>query len=689
LLAAGAAAAQQPTQLPTLTVETPRATGGTAARAPASGPVLAPAPQAASAAVPTTPAASNGDAVTAAGQPIDSIGTQVTVIPGDDLRRQQTRLAVDALRNTPGVVVSSSGSVGGLTQVRIRGAEGRHTRVVVDGIEVNSTKDNEFDFSNLLAEDIERIEVIRGPMSALYGAGALGGTINIVTRAYRGPPQATLRIEGGSFGTKDIAGRVAAGSDTGYVALSGQVRSTGGIDVSPFGAENDGTRLASFGLRAGMKLSPTARLDVTLRHTDKRAEYDDFGRVARIPFLTADDANNVLKDRTTIAGVALGWDGLGGALTQEIKSNYAAFSSRNRFESLLPGQFGEPVGTLNNTSDKGDRWVGSYGLTYRMAAPSIGLKHAITGLIDAKRETYTPFSDFGFGDGDGLQRDRTQQAAGAEWTGTFLDRLNLSAGARQEWNSDDKDIATWRASLSYAWREAGLRPHASVGKSAKLPGMFDLFGPNSTTYQSNPNLKAETSTGFDVGIEWTTWGGRALFDVTYFAHDLRDKITGFGGFDPVTLRSFTTNAAGVSKREGVEVSGRFALTTAISLGLAYTYTDADQPSGAPELRRPAHSGRGDLRYTSTDGKTTASLVAAYNGSLLDVRFGPFFAGRPNAPLDPYWLVSVAASHKLQPNLEIFGRIENALNAKYQEIYGYEAPGLAAYVGLKVTLGGVP
>jgi vitamin B12 transporter len=699
------AAAQQATALPELTVATPKAQGATLERpavskpaepTPAPSPAPAqtrapsrPAPSAAAPAAPAAPveaAAGLEQTDTVGGVPTNTIGTQVTVVTAADLARQQTRHVVDALRSLPGVQVASTGSVGSLAQVRLRGAEGRHTRVMIDGIEANTTKDAEFDFSNLLADDIERIEIIRGPMSALYGAGALGGTINIITKRSAGPLTATLRTEGGSFGTKDIAGRIAAGNSQGYIALSGQWRQTGGFNVAPEGNENDGTRIGNFGLAAGYKLTPSARLDVTLRHTDKRAEYDEFGsNFFRAPFQTADDANNVLRDKNTLAGVTLAWDSFGGALTQEVKGTYAASKADNTYASF-PGGL---VGTSGTSSDKGERLTGSYAATLRMRAPGIGLEHSLTGLVDTRRETFTPFSALGFGiyDADGRTHTREQSGAGAEWRGTFNNRLTVTAGARHDLNDTFDDVTTWRASLSYAATELGLRPHASVGKGSKLPGLYDQFGPSTASFQPNPNLQAETSRGYDVGIEWTTWGGRALFDVTYFAHDLQDKIS--LGFDPVTFRSTTINASGISKRQGVEVSARLSLSAAVSLGLAYTYTNAEQPDGSPEFRRAPHTGRADLRYTSLDGKLTAGLAVAYTGTKLDKAFfvTPAFDFRSSSvALDPFWLVTLAASYRLQPNLELYGRVENALDQKYQEVYGYNTAGIAAFVGMKVTFG---
>jgi vitamin B12 transporter len=145
--------------------------------------------------------ASDGAQGAIAGVPGYTVGNAVTVVTGEELRAQQVRHAAEALRSLPGVSVNRGGGFGNLTQVRIRGAEGNQTLVLIDGIEANNTADGEFDFSNLSAEDIERIEVIRGPMSGLYGSNAVGGVINIITRRGQGPFTASLRTEGGSFGT--------------------------------------------------------------------------------------------------------------------------------------------------------------------------------------------------------------------------------------------------------------------------------------------------------------------------------------------------------------------------------------------------------------------------------------------------------------------------------------------------------
>jgi vitamin B12 transporter len=696
----GMAAAQQPTQLPGIVIQ-----GAALERAPiaksqpipaandeADEPTPRPQPKkqsnapkpaassaSASQATPTNAlagapqnsnAAAGGEAIV--GLPAETIGTAVSVVTGDDLRRQQIRSPSDALRGMPGVSVTQTGSSGSLTQVRLRGAEGKHTRVILDGVEVNTTKDGEFDFSNIAIDDIERIEVIRGPMSGIYGSGAIGGVINITTRGAKGPLSASVRTEIGSYGTKDVSARMGGGNDSGYAVISGQWRETSGFNIAPVGSENDGSTLSSFAVKAGIKLAPNAQLDVNVRRTEKRAAIDGFGGTGF--YGAAYDTNDRQRDTNWLVGTTLKWDMLDGKLSHELRANHTSSRSFNEYAAL--------GGTVDNrTRSDGDRNTFGYASTYRLETPGVPGRHAFTGLIEKERETFTPFSDFGFFDGDGQTKSRDRLSYAGEWRGTFADRLTLTAGARRDDNTTFQDFNTWRTSASFVLREYGLRPHASVGTAVKLPGMYDQFGPNNADYTSNASLRPETSLGWDGGIEATFLGGKIVTDVTYFKADLKDKI----GINYSVFPFTPINLDGKSRREGVEMSARYMMNSTLSLGASYTYTDARDPSGAREVRRAPHSGRGDVRYIFADGKGTASLVAGYNGKRDDYAFqnnAPF--SRDRIELGNYWLVGVAASYKIQRNVEVFGRVENATNVKYQEVYGYNAAGVAAYAGVKIT-----
>ncbi len=197
----------------------------------------------------------------ASGVAADEIGSSVTVITAAQLKAEQIRHAADALRSLPGVAVSRTGGYGSLTQVRIRGAEGNHTLVLIDGIDAGDTSSGEFDFSNLLVEDIDRIEVIRGGQSGIGGSKAIGGVINIITKNGKGPLTFTARAEGGSFNTREIAGRVSAGNDKFWFALSGNVRDSDGFNQSLRGNESDPWRLGTFNAKGGAQLLKGVTLD--------------------------------------------------------------------------------------------------------------------------------------------------------------------------------------------------------------------------------------------------------------------------------------------------------------------------------------------------------------------------------------------------------------------------------------------
>ncbi|HRD77944.1 MAG TPA: TonB-dependent receptor, partial [Hyphomicrobiaceae bacterium] len=263
-----------------------------------------------------------------------------------------------------------------------------------------------------------------------------------------------------------------------------------------------------------------------------------------------------------------------------------------------------------------------------------------------------------------------------EWRGEFAERVFLSASVREDDNEVFGAFTTWRAASSvwlYRSGSVGIRPHASVGTGVKVPTMFEQFGIIPGFFTPNPSLRPETSFGWDGGVELSGFHGRAILDVTYFNQTLEDRIETV--FAPVWT---AVNRPGDSHREGVEVAARFRPFDAFMLGLSYTYLDATYPDGAREIRRAPHSGRVDAGYLFDGGRGSISVAAIYNGRMDDAAFRlPFFTTERVA-LSDYWLVTAGASYKLQPGLEIYGRVENLLDQRYQEVYGFNTPGIAAY-----------
>ena len=218
--------------------------------------------------------------------------------------------------------------------------------------------------------------------------------------------------------------------------------------------------------------------------------------------------------------------------------------------------------------------------------------------------------------------------------------------------------------------------------------MFEQFGKFPGFFVANPNLKPEQSLGWDAGVEIGLGkGDHAGRDLLPRRPDRQDRRATISPFPAVSL----INLPGVSTRDGIELALRTRFSPSLMGTFAYTYLLAETSAGLQEVRRPRHSGRADLAYTFAGGLGTAHLGVAYNGSMTDSVFvnGPSFFPVPGGRLllDDYWLVNAAVSYKLQPGVELFGRVENLLDQRYQEVFGYDAAPITAFAGLKLTFGG--
>ena len=377
--------------------------------------------------------------------------------------------------------------------MRIRGADGNHTQVLIDGIEANSGTDGRFDFADLLVEDIERIEVIRGPQSALYGSDAIGGVVNIITKSGRGPLTITGRAEYGSFHTRDVAARVSGGTDKAWGAVTVHRQATSGFNVAPDAVlgEDDGSRVTSVSAKAGFRPFAGVEINFNYRNTAKVVERDDqtaFGPGSnRGGFIVATDSRSRQDGRVQLMGVDLRWDMLGGALTHVVKANRNT-TERNDLQIADYG-FGITPSPFNNTSvvDK----LG-YQATYRFATPTLlSARHSLTGLVQQDKETFTPGFDRSIASADGSP----MPASGAANSSS---RLDLSAGASRDDNDSFTDYTTWRTTASLRLPEIGLRPHASVGTAIRLPSQFEQFGV-AANFVANQGLKAEESRRLGCG----------------------------------------------------------------------------------------------------------------------------------------------------------------------------------------------
>jgi vitamin B12 transporter len=581
----------------------------------------------------------------------DRLGTAVTIIDGKQIDQRQTRFVGDVLRDVPGVAVSRSGAVGSKTQVRVRGAEGNHTLVMFGGADVSDPFQGEFDFSGLLATDIERIEVLRGSQSALYGSDAIGGVINIVPRRGRGDFAVEALAEGGSFATWQTGIGVGAGSDMFDVYASANHHATSGINIARGGSERDGERDSALFVNAGLRPVENLELRAFLRYVDTFAETDpqDFftGLVVdgnADTFATTQLYGNLSAEVSAFAGA---W---------QTRLNYAFIDA----DSTSGSAFGPFVTT-------GDRHKVS--LVSAVNVTTGAAEHKLTGAIDWRQEHYQnvattlPFDP-------AINGVRELDTVGYVLSYDLsLDAFDAGVALRHDDNDRFEDASTYRLQASYRLADT-TRLRATAGTGIKNPNNFELFGFTTSGFVGNPNLKPETSTGWDIGIDQDFWDGKGRVSATYFEARLKNEIE--------TTFVTTNNAAGVSDRRGLELTLDAALSDDVTLNAAYTYLEAHQ-GGAREIRRPPHIASLNLNYRFLD-RASATLSVRYNGEQDDTLFS--FFGPQSVVNKAFTLVNVNASYDLTDNIQAFGRVENLFDENYEEVFSYRSPGIAAYAGIR-------
>lgn len=614
----------------------------------------------------TTGSGGSGDV---AGVAADKIGTSVSVITGEQIRQQNIHTAVEALRSLPGVSVSRQGGSQNLTAVRIRGAESRHTLVRIDGVDVNSGTDGIFDFSNLVADDIEQIEVLRGPQSGLYGSSALAGVINIITKSGKGPLTVRVQAEAGSLGTKSGAMSISGGDDRAHGILSVYGRSSNGFNISQTGSEDDFAEFRNLSFNGGFKLTDNIKIDGSLRRSVTRGGRDDGFAGIKDGFAVPADDNSFFETELWIGRLQATLDTMDGRWIHKTFVNRAHTNSQ---DTTNPAFFGTAF-----TESISQNTKYGYTSTYRLDAPTgTPVRHFVTGLIERQEETFEqPTNPLGF------LRERARVSAAGEIRGEYFNSLFLSATARRDNNEVFDDFTTWRTSVAYKIPRTPFRLHTSYGTGVKYPSFGEQFG-FFVGFAPNPNLTPETSQGWDAGIETQLFGGRGVVDITYFNQDLQNEID----FRTIPVFQFQPfNHTGKSTREGVEVAGRYLVLPGLTFGAAYTFLHAENDNGTAEVRRPKHAGRFDVNYGFDHNRANVNVAAVYNGQMKDIVFeaGPPF-GSPLVPLKDYWLLSASASYKLQPGVEIYGKVENALNQSYEEVFGFNTPGTTVYAGVRLT-----
>ncbi|MEQ8899381.1 MAG: TonB-dependent receptor [Roseovarius sp.] len=595
-------------------------------------------------------------------------GRAATVLTEEEIEESGAQYVADALRSLPGVAVSRTGGLGGLTQVRLRGHEGNHTLVLIDGVEVAAPDRGEYDFGGLLAADIARIEVIRGPQSALYGSNAIGGVISITTKR---PTQAGISgevgFEVGSDGTYEGRMAVRQRSERGELSFSAARRETGGYDISGTpGGEEDGDLNRTYNLTGRFFVNDQLTLGGTLRHVDRVADLDSsvFGAPSRAG-LVVDDASNS-EAQETFGSVFAELETFGGRVRNRLDLSFAHIDRQ--------GRNGMGVQDQDNT---GTRAKLSYKGTVALDSGDVDTAdHTLTFAAEWEYLTYKGNQAF-FGPGELIKRTREQTALVLEYQGRLGNGFDVQASLRHDFNDSFEDFTTYAVGASYTLPNQMTRLHASYGTGVQNPTLIEQFG-FFADFRGNPNLQPEQSEGWDIGIEQQFLGGRGIVDVTYFDDELTDEITSV--FDPGTGFSTPINQIGRSDRKGVEVSADLSVTDRFDVGLSYTWLDASNPNGTVEVRRPEHEALLQLGYRMPNDRTRFNVDVRHVAGNFDTDFTAASMGAGTVRLSDYTLVDLRMSHDVTDTVRLTAGIHNLTDERYEELDGFATQGRTVFFG---------
>ena len=607
--------------------------------------------------------------VTASRSPLTTsdIGSSATIITREEIERRQARYVTDILRSVPGIAVSHSGAIGSQTQVRMRGAEANHVLVLIDGVRANDpASGDEFRWELLSTSNVERIEIVRGPQSSLWGSDALAGVVHIITRSGGNQPKFGVFVESGSHNTLNGGFHAGAGGESWWLGFGLESLDTDGTNVSRSGDEQDGADMTTASLSGQYRPSSNLSLDVGLRAVDAHSEFDpvDFF-VTGLPV----DGNVATDSQQTSAHAGALLTTFAGRVLHHLNANY--FDANNK--NLVDGDR-DSVTTSERTT-----------LAYQSDV-QIG-ENLLSLALEHERTRFEQRGEIGFGDPNQRQK-MTVDSVIADYQGKSVDRLTWLLSGRYDNNSDFDNALTGRLSLVYEINDA-TRLRSNIGTGQKSPTFTERFGYYPGQFFGNPDLKPEKSTSFEIGFERSLLDDALEMQVTVFKQNLEDEINGFV-FDPDTFLFTADNMDGDSSRKGVEFSAMINATEGLAFAVSYTFTDASESpedgSNVTELRRPEHVGSVSANYHFLDERADITLVADYGGSRSDIFYPPFPEPSEIKSLDSYWLLDLTANYGIMSNTNIYVRATNLLDEDYEQVYGYRTAGRAAYLGFRVDFG---
>jgi vitamin B12 transporter len=582
------------------------------------------------------------------------VASSVTVVSADDIAARQIRTLPDLLKEVPGLNVVQTGGPGGQTSIFMRGTNSNHTKVFIDGIDVAdpSSSTSSFDFGQLLTQDIQRVEILRGPQSGLYGSDAVGGVVNVITKSGSGPAQFNAGIEGGSFDTFNQTAGVSGSADQFHYAANFQHLHSGSTPVTPSDYLQPGqARINDYydnltgSTKLGFDVTDTFDLGLVARYTDShlRLTGDNFDFFPTIPDTAQSDFNTKQYYLRTTAHLL----SFGGAFDQTLG---AAYSNIKSYDFSPDG----PSETDNFGARIKFDWQGVVALA--------ASQKLVLGAEHQRDSIATPIS-----------ASTSINSGYAELQSSYWGSLYDTLSVRYDDNDRFGSKVTYRIAPEYLIGDSGTKIKASLGTGFKAPTLTEMFQSfPAFDFFANPNLRPETDLGWDAGFEQALLGNSLRFGVTYFRINIRNLID--------TSPDGTTYAnIGRALTDGVESFIAYQPMKTLTLRVDYTFTQAtDEIAHLTLLRRPKNKESLVTAWQATDRLQLSATVLSVSSWVDGNR--DFSIARLNAP--PYTTMDVAGGYSLTKNWALTARVTNLLNRHYQNPDGFDQPTFGAFAGIK-------
>ena len=606
--------------------------------------------------------------------PRDAVPAAVTVITGAELRARGVAFVAEALREVPGVWVVQTGPAGSLASLFMRGGEADYVKVLVDGVPLNAPG-GAVDLSELTTDDVERIEIVRGPVSVLYGSDAVSGVVQIFTHRGARGTRLSGTARAGNRGTTDAELGLRGSGERASWSLGAARYATDG--VYEFNNEYENTLLS-----AGARLARSRfDADVGVRYGDGEYHYPTEGTGVPV------DRNAFQRNRRLTVSVDAG------VLATE-RLDVRLLLTENRLDSRIDDAPDAPGDTLGFYASRSDQELLRRGADARanLRLP-LGVVLTLGGVLERQQEESRNESQSQFGPSTGsFDADRTNRAVYLQALAAPSERVSATAGIRRDDNDAFGGHTTYR--LGAAARPAGsLRLRAAYGTAFKEPTFFENFA--QVFARGNPDLEPETSRSWEIGAEQSAVDGRLAFGATWFAQRFENLIQ-------YTFTTPTPDAPNYynvveARADGLELTASLEPHRVVSLRGSYTWLDSEATDpgyqqgddaefvrGDRLLRRPTHSGSIGVLLRPR-AAASAGVTVLFVGERDDLDFSGFPARR--VTLDGYARVDASAEWRVahvgaRLPLAVTGRVENLFGAEYEEVVSFPARGRLFLVGVR-------